>query len=480
MNNSKGSSENSASRIAPAETLLGLLQRGRGAGFLRALDDSPPEVRPLLLECIVNDARWDTQVEERADYYGRLTLLTGLEPNSIESSLRTGRGPGAMRDMSLAIDTLGRMAQLGSASALRVLREYVAYGSEWDFALEQLAQLPDPAAIEGLADIVCARFSTGKEMEEKSGYGLFLETALHPLWEQWRPVHPCIVRLLNEVQEVAGSYKWEEAPDYNTFPVHELLTAINKRNRQEIEKIPLSRLRDTDVKTYVAAFSTDNPSAWSAAVRCLRAMKLAAPYYDLALDRAMHYVEATTAFNKQGREHGAIADLLAQLPAEITLPVARRWYNAPQWQLRYVGERILEQHATLEDIPQVRAALSTAIASATPFNTDMYRVCAALDILSRFPGIGPMPEVEEAFTQTAYSPARRRAGRAMQANAYEWFSETYALECMCDCDEETREIGCESVSLLMPRALERLNDLAKDEFEAEIVRGAAAARIAPV
>jgi len=44
--------------LAPASSLLGQLQRGRGAGFLTALAADPTVVAPLLLDCILRDPRW--------------------------------------------------------------------------------------------------------------------------------------------------------------------------------------------------------------------------------------------------------------------------------------------------------------------------------------------------------------------------------------------------------------------------------------
>jgi len=52
---------------APPDSLLGQLQCGRGAGFLRALQEDASVVRPLLLDCLLHDPRWDRQVETRAD-----------------------------------------------------------------------------------------------------------------------------------------------------------------------------------------------------------------------------------------------------------------------------------------------------------------------------------------------------------------------------------------------------------------------------
>ena len=62
-------------RWSPADTMLGMPQRGRGLGWLRAESD-PAAGRAALLQCLGSDPCWDAQVEERSLYYG--TSATGL------------------------------------------------------------------------------------------------------------------------------------------------------------------------------------------------------------------------------------------------------------------------------------------------------------------------------------------------------------------------------------------------------------------
>lgn len=61
---------------ASPESDLGLLQRGRGSGWLRVADR--PDGRALLLMCLGSDPRWDHQVESRSDYYATLALRLDL------------------------------------------------------------------------------------------------------------------------------------------------------------------------------------------------------------------------------------------------------------------------------------------------------------------------------------------------------------------------------------------------------------------
>lgn len=62
-----------------SNTLLGLVQRGRGAGFEAALTQ-PAQARAHVVDCIVRDPRWDHQVEQRDWLYAALVAELGIEP----------------------------------------------------------------------------------------------------------------------------------------------------------------------------------------------------------------------------------------------------------------------------------------------------------------------------------------------------------------------------------------------------------------
>lgn len=464
--------------LAPVHTLLGQLQRGRGAGFLWALREPPELVHPLLVHTMTWDPRWDSQVEERADYYANLCLATRLDLAALDDSLRTTPDDRMGGYAFLLLEVLGNLAKRGGREAIDILGDYVSYGPKWDAALRVLAEVQDRKVSDGLADVVCERFSTGKEMSEASVYPLFGEPSLDRLWEQWEQANPCIAKLLSELT-TTGIYERVtsriESPNYKALSTKELLVAIDGANYRQIEKVLLSRLKHSDIQTYREAFLLDNPHTWWVAFNCLKGMKAAEPSYNQVLERVTAYVEENAGDRRKLngvilRPFGMIAP---QLPPESTLPLARCWYSSEHWQLRHMAEEILEAHATTEDIEPVRATLSEALATATPENTDIYRICSALDILVRFPDIGLLPEVEEAFIQVGYAPGRRRAAAAMRMNASAYFQEKYAYECLWDCDAETRQIGCESVSLDMPGAVERLQALATDEFEYDFVKQAA-------
>lgn len=467
-------------QIAPADTLPGQLQRGRGAGFLRALQEEPETVHPLLFECITGDYRWDGQVESRDDYYARLCIATEMSLDPLREYLRI-TPDGREGDTALVVSTLGRMAALGNGPALAILREYVTYGPLWDHALGMLAELPDREAVEGLADAICTRFETGKQMDDDAFYDVLSSYRdLVTLWEEWGETHPCITRLLKQVEDIRSRHTQRfTPPDYKAFSIEELLSVADINNRRYIEKILLSRLRHSDVKRYVAAFSTDNPIAWWIAFNCLATMKRVTPFHDFILERVVTYLESFPEKDFHGLRHGlhGIEIILQQLPTEMTLPLARRWYSSPEWHLRSTGEGILKKYATLDDMPQVQVALAEALSRATPHNTDIYKVCGTLEIMARFSDVGIISDVEAAYIESRYSYARQVAVRALSVNAPAWFAQTYAYECLWDCEGAIRRLGCEGVSLALPAARERLQALADDPFESDMVKQAAATRL---
>jgi hypothetical protein len=92
--------------IAPADTLLGQLQRGRGRGFVRALREDVSAVRPLLLDCVTHDPRWDRQLELRSDYYAALIMHTAMPLDPFDAYLRARSGTTAGDPNDLVLNTI--------------------------------------------------------------------------------------------------------------------------------------------------------------------------------------------------------------------------------------------------------------------------------------------------------------------------------------------------------------------------------------
>src|SRR5688500_14399376 len=64
-------------RLADPVSLAGMLQRGRGLGWIRA-EQHADTGRAVLVGVLSEDPRWDRQVEARSEYYATLTVALRL------------------------------------------------------------------------------------------------------------------------------------------------------------------------------------------------------------------------------------------------------------------------------------------------------------------------------------------------------------------------------------------------------------------
>ncbi|WP_280674402.1 hypothetical protein [Kitasatospora sp. MAA19] len=171
---------------APAGTLPGLLQRGRGLGALMAAED-PTAAADLVYGCIRWDWRWDTQVDHRALYLAR--LLRGLElPRGPVVEVLAGDEDACMR----ATGVLELLALGGSAEARDALRDYVREGEHWVDVLESVADAWPAAWWDDLADTARARLQEGMEDPRPwalpwSSWGLARQAAERPA-QEWDPL----------------------------------------------------------------------------------------------------------------------------------------------------------------------------------------------------------------------------------------------------------------------------------------------------
>ncbi|MER8105076.1 hypothetical protein [Kitasatospora sp. NPDC094016] len=104
---------------APAGTLPGLLQRGRGLGAQMAAED-PASAAELVYGCIRWDWRWDRQVDDRHLYLARLVRDLELPVGPVVELL-SGDEDTCLR----ATGVLELLALAGSAEAREALRAHV-------------------------------------------------------------------------------------------------------------------------------------------------------------------------------------------------------------------------------------------------------------------------------------------------------------------------------------------------------------------
>ena len=104
---------------APPDTLLGMVQRGRGAGWLAAVAN-PVEGRAALLACLTDDPRLDHQVESRAEFYASLAV-------ALEVSAADVAACGDINDEEewLLAETLTALSDRGDSNAQELLAQRI-------------------------------------------------------------------------------------------------------------------------------------------------------------------------------------------------------------------------------------------------------------------------------------------------------------------------------------------------------------------
>ncbi|MFF0292503.1 hypothetical protein ACFYST_02015 [Kitasatospora sp. NPDC004614] len=160
-------------KYAPADTLLGLLERGRGAGWLRAKDDREAGAAALL-DCLRRDTRYDSS-DDRHDYHAQLVGELALPIDLLRQQVE-GADQGACER---AYEILAALALTGSVAAREVLRRYVRQGECWQDVLDTLADRWPVPWWDDLAEDAVRRLG-GDEPEYPSS---------EP-WLRWRELMP--------------------------------------------------------------------------------------------------------------------------------------------------------------------------------------------------------------------------------------------------------------------------------------------------
>ncbi|MFD9723137.1 hypothetical protein [Streptomyces sp. NPDC059072] len=150
-------SDEDTTPYAHHDSLRGLLQRGRGLGAVRAVQD-PAAAAPHVYEVIRRDWRWDGS-DHRALYHARLLRDLGLSPAPVVAQLTAADGG----DCVLAIEVLELLAVAGSEEARDGLRAHVREGAHWIDVLESVADVWPVEWWEDLGEV--ARSRMGREAQ---------------------------------------------------------------------------------------------------------------------------------------------------------------------------------------------------------------------------------------------------------------------------------------------------------------------------
>ena len=433
--------------IAAPDTLLGRLQRGRGQGYLDALAVEPSAATSSLLQCITQDPRTDQQVESRGEYYGRIAFDAGMDITHLQAFLFEDVDQNEYDDFrsSLALEALAWMARLGRDDATTLLRRYVEIGKDWSLAIDFMAS-GKPVGLDGLDKIVVGRCSSIEEL------ALEIWPDWKP-WREWRATNASI-REAVELKERWARERATSDAEVSRLPTEDLIAqgkvgALQKRT-SAVDKAKL-----------LAAARGESDQLRRVAIVALGRQR------DLAvLDEAEGELR-----RHPEKDSPPNAGWIAVMQLLKLGPIERiRGWIGEEGKTGQLAIHMVADWPAPTDAPLMRSVLER-------LGDDdwLYRICDAADALARLADTTAAPQLERVFRETTYSYLRRRAARAL-AVVSDRFAQDLAIECLWDCEEETRAIGCATAAWSSSRARERIAEIASDRLQARSVRGVAMRR----
>ncbi|MEU9368740.1 HEAT repeat domain-containing protein [Streptomyces avermitilis] len=462
--------------IAPSGTLLGLLQRGRGDGTLHALTAPRAEALAALNHCVLRDPRHDWQVENRSLYYARLYLDLSGELDEIERHLFDAEDVLDTEEnrTGLALAVLGHLASYGRLDALALLRRYAAVGTNWAWALDELALRDDDAGLRALAAPVLARFPADAEGEAELAAAV--RDAFEPRpWRLWaEDPRESIGTRVRGAQETGSFDRWQRQMRPTGPRPGWSVQAVFDWAQQGLERGALLHVPAARCLTAVAG-PEDRPEIVEAArsggdgARCTALRYLTDGNDPDALD----LVEGAVATGSAVVVEAAL-DAFERMRSVAAVDRARGWAHRPD-ALGAAAGRMLACRGGAQDGELVLGALREAVRGEGP---DAPTLWTLVDGTGRLGIACAAPVLRHIYRETASSQLRGRAARALAATDPS-FAAGFAVECLWDCEEFTREVAARHAETGDARVVEQLRRLAADPAEEAEVQTAVRSRIGP-
>lgn len=452
---------------ASPESLLGQLQRGRGEGFFRILSAPNGEACRLLVECISNDPRLDSQVEDRAEYYASIAVKLGLDLAPLARHLREHDDTGQSGwNTPLTVGTLEELAKRRFGNASDILCDYIAWGQWWDWPLHDLMALPDSDLHIKVAGAIERHFPSDGEMEEALAWFDLDDLC----WTTLAQRSERIGRFRNNPRKKFGaaSVQNPSSPDLTSLTTKQLLELADDKNCYKLRKVIVQRVTPSDVDLLIENISVDKPSVANVALAGLA---------QVAPERIFGWIQNFWSSNPKmpGFLRGRTIEVMISLPQALTLPLARERLFHENWHERFLAEELFKARATEEDIPVLKAAIKQSLHDDEEY---CYRLCNLVEAFSHMPDVGPIPELSDVFVQFRYSYGRALAADAINVTAPDLFRDKFALECLWDCEDRTRILGSKFAPGTNKEVRARLHELASDVWEDKSLREQAEKRIA--
>ena len=460
------------------QTTLQLLRSGRGEGYHAALRTAAVDD---VVACVVDDPRWDRQVENREDYYASLLIQMDADVQPIVDRILSLGAAAEESTCWLPIGVLAQMARRAHAAAAAGLGLCVRRGQKWRACLDALEAAGSEALVGSVIEPKdIEQLLLGVGAEELADAALVVEAP----WEAWARALPALrfvaaarADRTAKPKPFSGPVGWlahrlrvpDSADLLEGASVAELLQAATKPG--PMRPIVDALLRREDQATEQALHSAarlGSPRERAVALHVL-GRQGCVDY----LDDAKEFLAAQTHGASKSDESLLRTSYVRYLEAatpELTLPLARDWLFA-HWPLSHAAEQILSQRATPADRRTLEAAGEAALAAG-----EMYRLCAMVEGLTVIAAAESLPFLIQTYEQVPYSLARSRALTALRPHANHQAVSELLVESLWDCESEAREIACAAVPLADLTALRQLRALGADVFEHAEVRKAAAAR----
>ncbi|MEV1007076.1 HEAT repeat domain-containing protein [Streptomyces sp. NPDC049881] len=463
--------------IAPSGSLLGLLQRGRGDGWLHALAAPRPEAVAALDLCVLHDPRLDWQLEHRSLYYARLYAELGADLGALAAHLfhpddlsrpeeeRTG----------LALSVLGHLTSYDNRAALDLLRRYAVSGANWRWALDELAVRDDDAGLRALGPAVLDRFPATEEGE--AALVTAVRDAFEPRpWRLWAedPARPAQRARLARASEGGHFTRWQRQlrpagprPGWSVAAV--LAWAL-----EGYESVP-RQWREAPAARCLSAVAgpEDRPALLSAAADAEPPVRAAALRHLAERDDpdACALIEAAAAAADPDVARAALT-AFARMCGPGVLPQARRWAGRTD-ALGTTAATVLARRGEESDAPSVLAALHHVLRTGGANAAETQPLVEGVGRLTVRPAA---PLLRYIYRETASSQLRGHTARAL-ARVDPGFAAGFAVECLWDCEEDTRETGARHATTGDTRVMERLRRLAADPAEEAAVQTAVRGRL---
>ncbi|RBM24068.1 HEAT repeat domain-containing protein [Streptomyces sp. PT12] len=464
--------------IAPSGSLLGLLQRGRGDGWLHALAAPRAEAVAALERCVLHDPRQDWQLEHRSLYYARLYAELGAGLDAIEAHLTDPED--ALRDdeerTGLALSVLGHLTSYGDRGALRLLRRYAVSGANWRWALDELAVRDDDAGLRALGPRILARFPADAAGE--AALAAAVRDSFEPRpWHLWAAdlARPGQRARLERALEHGDFDRWQRQlrptgpqPGWSVASVLAWAREGYEQTPRQWREASAARCLGAvagpeDRGTLLAAAAEGHPAPRAAALRHLA---------ERGDPDVFPLIEAG-AVAADGDVAGAAVTAFARMRGDAALARARRWAERTD-DLGACAAVLLARRGGPRDAPLVLAALYRAVRT---HGTDARELRPLVEGVGRLAVPRAVPVLRHVYRETSSSHLRGHTAAALAATDGS-FPAGFAVECLWDCEEDTREVGARCATTVDSRVVERLRRLATDPAEQAGVQTAVRGRLA--